>query len=221
MSDPGVFTIYTDGAARGNPGPAAYAYIIERPGEDDIEFNQRLGDTTNNVAEYTALIYALKKAKALGARRLVIYSDSELMVKQMKGEYRVKNAGLMPLYEDAKRLVRDFDKVEFRHIRREENSRADWLCNQALDGFESPPDDLSQVVMPRGYDKAPRAAAPPLKEDVHKRAVGYLAEQAERWSRGDAADPDPAVVWQHLLDMIKEAGLVRSTASPRARRSAK
>src|SRR5262245_22725023 len=122
MSDLGVFTIYTDGAARGNPGPAAYAYIIERPGEDDVEFNQRRADTTNNVAEYTALIYALKKAKALGGRRLVVNSDSELMIKQMKGEYRVKNAGLMPLYEEAKHLVRDVDHVTFRHIRREENS---------------------------------------------------------------------------------------------------
>src|SRR5262249_7752027 len=115
-----------------------------------------------------------------------------------------------------------FDKVEFRHIRREENSRADWLCNQALDGFESPPDDLSQVVMPRGYNKSPRTAAPPSsKEDINKRAIAYLAEQAERWSRGDAADPDPRIVWEHLFDMIREAGLVRSPPSPRARRSPK
>src|SRR5947199_958643 len=112
MSDAGVFTIYTDGAARGNPGPAAYAYIIERPGQDDVEFCQRLGNATNNVAEYTALIEALKKAKTLGGRRLIVHSDSELMVKQMNGEYKVKNAGLQPLFEEARRLRGDFDRVD-------------------------------------------------------------------------------------------------------------
>ena len=200
MSDGGVFTIYTDGAARGNPGPAAYAYIVERPGYDDIEFCQRLGNATNNVAEYTALIEALKKAKTLGGRRLVVHSDSELMVKQMNGEYKVKNAGLQPLFEEARRLRREFDQVVLRHVRREENSRADRLCNEALDGFESPPDDLSQVLRAAGMEKLP----PARKDDDTDRALAYLTEQAKRWARGNAADPDPAQVLKELLALSRK-----------------
>src|SRR5262245_15118520 len=90
MSEPAPWTIYTDGASRANPGPAAFAYIIERPGESAIEEKGCLGDTTNNIAEYTALIRALEHAQRLGGRRLVINSDSELMVKQMLGAYKVK-----------------------------------------------------------------------------------------------------------------------------------
>ena len=85
MSEPAPWTIYTDGASRGNPGPSAFAYIIERPGDDTIEANGCLGDTTNNIAEYTALVRALQRAQQLGGRRLVVLSDSELMVKQMNG----------------------------------------------------------------------------------------------------------------------------------------
>jgi len=134
MKDSGVLTIYTDGAARANPGPAAFAYVIQRDGQDDVEEKGRMGIATNNVAEYTALIKALEHAKELGGRRLAIHSDSELMVNQMKGAYKVKNAGLRPLYEDARRLWEEFDHVTIRHVRREENSRADALCNEALDG---------------------------------------------------------------------------------------
>jgi ribonuclease HI len=209
MSDPGVFTIYTDGAARGNPGPAAYAYIIERPGRDDVEFCQRLGKATNNVAEYTALIEALKKARALGGRRLAVHSDSELMVKQMNGEYKVKNAGLQPLFEEARRLRRDFQHVDIRHVRREENSRADRLCNEALDGFESPPDDLAQVLRAAGMQKPP----PTAKDDDTERAVTYLTEQAQCWARGNAADPDPAEVWKELVALSK-----KSRAKPAGKR---
>src|SRR5437868_1765974 len=96
-----VLTIYTDGAARGNPGPAAFAYVMRRPGAPDIEEKGCLGDSTNNVAEYTALVRALEHAQRLGARRLIVNSDSELMVKQMAGEYKVKHEGLRPLYEQA------------------------------------------------------------------------------------------------------------------------
>src|SRR5437879_5486511 len=99
MSDTDVMTIHVDGAARGNPGPAAYAYIIERPGEPDVEAKERLGKATNNVAEYTALVQALEHANTLGGKRLVIFSDSDLLVQQMKGTYRVKNEGLRPLHE--------------------------------------------------------------------------------------------------------------------------
>src|SRR5262245_3527425 len=102
MSETDVFTIHTDGAARGNPGPAAFAYPIERPGAPAIEVKGRLGETTNNVAEYTAVLRALEHARRLGARRVAVLSDSELMVNQMTGKYKVKHEGLRPLYEEAR-----------------------------------------------------------------------------------------------------------------------
>src|SRR5262249_51058327 len=105
-------TIHTDGAARGNPGPAAFAYVIQRDGQQTIKEAGLLGETTNNVAEYTALIRALEHAKKLEGKRLQIRSDSELLVKQMNGHYRVKNAQLFDLYQEAKELVRQFERVE-------------------------------------------------------------------------------------------------------------
>ena len=132
MHDPDLFTIHTDGGARGNPGPAAYAFVISRPGQTDVEQSGTLGNSTNNVAEYTALVKALERARELGARRILVQSDSELMVKQMTGEYRVKNEGLRPLYEEAKQLARAFDAVTFRHVRREHNSEANGLVNSAV-----------------------------------------------------------------------------------------
>jgi ribonuclease HI len=126
-------TIHTDGAARGNPGPAAFAYVITRDGQPDIEENGCMGSATNNVAEYTALVRALRHAVQLGAERVSLFSDSELMVKQMNGEYRVKNEDLKPLFQEAKRLAAEIGDVTFRHVRREQNSRADQLCNESLD----------------------------------------------------------------------------------------
>src|SRR5271155_4575935 len=119
MSDTLELTIYTDGGSRGNPGPAAYAYVIQRPGDSDIEERCFLGRTTNNIAEYTGLVKALEHARHLGATRVTVYSDSELMVKQMSGEYRVKNPGLQSLYEQAVHLRKDFAYVAIRHVRRE------------------------------------------------------------------------------------------------------
>src|SRR5438270_1360349 len=138
MSEPGVFTIHTDGAARGNPGPAAFAYVIEQQGSPDLEVKGCLGDTTNNIAEYTAVVRALDHARQLGARRVVLLSDSELMVNQMTGKYKVKNEGLRPLYQKARDLCDAFQSVTFRHVRREDNGRADRLCNEALDGSAGP-----------------------------------------------------------------------------------
>jgi ribonuclease HI len=126
-------TIHTDGAARGNPGPAACAYVIKRPGKKAVEHAETIGTATNNVAEYTALVMALEKAEKLGLRRLAILSDSELMVKQFNGEYAVKNVDLKELYEEALALARRFDAVTLQHVRRADNKRADRLCNEALD----------------------------------------------------------------------------------------
>src|SRR5262245_10532620 len=133
MSATPEYVIHTDGGARGNPGPAAFAYVIECPGRSAIEEKGFLGETTNNVAEYEGLVRALEHARKLGARKLLVLSDSELVVRQMNGDYKVRHAGLLPLYEQADELRRSFDHVTFRHIRRENNKRADQLCNDALD----------------------------------------------------------------------------------------
>src|SRR5262249_4840945 len=104
-----LLTIHTDGASRGNPGPAAYAYTIEGDGIESVEIGACLGKMTNNQAEYTALVRALEHALALGAdHRVLLHSDSELLVKQMKGEYRVKNADLLDLYHEARNLAKQF-----------------------------------------------------------------------------------------------------------------
>jgi ribonuclease HI len=136
MNEATVLTIYTDGASRGNPGAAAFAYVINRDGQPVLEEADCLGQMTNNQAEYTALIRALERALELGPHhRVIVYSDSELMVKQMNGEYRVRNEELRGLYEQACALRRRFEgPVTIRHIRREQNKRADQLCNNALDG---------------------------------------------------------------------------------------
>src|SRR5262245_14474083 len=131
MSD--TFLIHTDGGARGNPGPAAFAYTIERPGHPDVEARGYLGVTTHTIAESPAHVKALEHARSLGARRLHVNSDSELLVQQMNGKYKVKNPGLLPLYKEAKRLADEFDEVQIRHIYREQNRRADRLCNEAMD----------------------------------------------------------------------------------------
>jgi ribonuclease HI len=136
MDEATVLTIYTDGASRGNPGAAAFAYVINRNGQPVIEKADCLGQMTNNQAEYIALIRALEHALELGPQhRVLVHSDSELMVKQMNGEYRVKNEELRGLYEQACILRQRFEGlVTIRHVRREQNKRADELCNKALDG---------------------------------------------------------------------------------------
>jgi ribonuclease HI len=126
--------LYTDGGARGNPGPAAYAYVLEAEDGDVLAAEGvPIGTATNNVAEYSGLVGGLRRALELGVKHVELVSDSELMVKQMRGEYRVKNEGLRPLYEEAQRLAREIGDVEYRHVRRAENELADRLVNEALD----------------------------------------------------------------------------------------
>src|SRR6266545_3795339 len=127
-------TAHIDGASRGNPGPAAYAVILRRPGRPAVEEAEAIGTATNNVAEYTALVRALELAAEHGVKSLAVFSDSELLVKQMNGEYRVKNADLQDLHREAQALRKQFDRVTLTHLRREQNADADRLCNLALDG---------------------------------------------------------------------------------------
>jgi ribonuclease HI len=126
--------LWTDGGARGNPGPAAFAYVLET--EDGTVLDARgeaIGVATNNVAEYSALVAGLSRALEAGIRELEVRSDSELMVKQMRGEYRVKNKDLQSLFLDASRAAREIGCVTYTHVRREHNELADRLVNEALD----------------------------------------------------------------------------------------
>ena len=122
-------TLWTDGGARGNPGPAAFAYVLEA---EDAR-GEAIGVATNNVAEYSALVAGLRHAADAGVRELEVRSDSELMVKQMRGEYRVKNRDLQELFLDASRAAREVGSVTYTHVRREHNALADRLVNEALD----------------------------------------------------------------------------------------
>jgi ribonuclease HI len=138
-SSPAGIVAYIDGGARGNPGPAGFGVRIERPdGELIEEFSQSIGVATNNVAEYSGLIAALGWAVAHGHRELLVRSDSLLLVQQMLGNYKVKNAGLRPLHAKAQLLVHQLGDVRFEHVGRAHNAHADRLANAAMDGATKP-----------------------------------------------------------------------------------
>jgi len=127
--------VYTDGGARGNPGPAALGVVI-----GNHEYGERIGNTTNNVAEYKAVIFALKKVKQLVGNKkaeeaeVEVRMDSELIVRQLNGIYKIKEPDLQPLFIEVWNLRLDFKKVDFKHVPREKNKQADKLVNEALDG---------------------------------------------------------------------------------------
>jgi ribonuclease HI len=129
-----IFVAYVDGASRGNPGPASYAVILRGPdGATCFEAGKYIGRATNNVAEYYGLITALDYAVSQGISRLLVRSDSELLVRQMQGLYKVKSADLQPLHERARKLARSFAYFGIEHVPREQNREADELANVALD----------------------------------------------------------------------------------------
>ena len=127
------FLIYIDGAARGNPGPAGIGVVILDENREKVkDYYKYLGTATNNIAEYNALIYALQEAHMLGAKDVVLHMDSELVAKQIRGEFRVKNNNIKPLFEQAIHLINGLDKIEIRHIDRSLNKEADKLANKAI-----------------------------------------------------------------------------------------
>ena len=129
--------LFTDGGSRGNPGPAAYGYALENDdGTVLAAEGETIGVATNNVAEYRGLVAGLARAVELGVDAVEVRSDSELLVKQMRGEYRIKNAALQELAREASRLARQVGSVEYRHVRREHNELADRLVNEALDRLD-------------------------------------------------------------------------------------
>jgi ribonuclease HI len=186
MAEPALLTIHTDGASRGNPGAAAFAYVISRAGQPTIEGSGCLGQMTNNQAEYTALVRALEHALRVGAEhRVLVKSDSELMVRQMRGEYKVKNEDLRDLYAEARRLVSRFKGgVTLQHVRREQNKRADQLCNEALDGKRRSATD--------------EAEEEPISLSLHDEAVACLEL---------AGVEDGTAVWRRLVELLKRHGV--------------
>lgn len=137
MSGPGgpeTLHLHIDGASRGNPGEAGFGVHVTTPdGATVAELYGYLGRATNNVAEYQALVHALRHALERGARRVQVFSDSELVVRQINGAYRVKHADMVPLHREASDLMRRFDEAVVSHVRRERNREADRLANRALD----------------------------------------------------------------------------------------
>jgi ribonuclease HI len=212
MSD--TATMHIDGASRGNPGPAAYAVVLARPGEPVVEEADTIGTATNNAAEYTALVEGLELAAELGVKKLAVFSDSELMVKQMRGEYRVKNEDLRPLYEEARRLAAGFAQFTITHVRREQNKRADEIGNEALDGRprrrgQPPPEPIAprtRSASPAG-PKAP--AAPVTDSAVRDDALAILLSAAQAWAaKGLSAVPVEAV-WDQLWSVLEEGGVLK------------
>lgn len=129
-----VLTLHFDGGSRGNPGPAGCGVVVSAAdGTELVKAGRFLGTMTNNQAEYQGLVTVLRRARDLGARQVLVIGDSELVIKQMKGQYKVRNAKLKPLWEEARALAEGFERVQFDHALREGNKTADNMANRAMD----------------------------------------------------------------------------------------
>jgi ribonuclease HI len=151
-----AFQANIDGGSRGNPGPASYGVVVRNErGEIVAKFKKYIGRMTNNVAEYYGLIAALDYAQSHGVRALRVESDSELLVRQMRGHYKVKSPDLRPLFERAKKMSQTFDSFRIDHVYREQNAEADALANEALDETSGKPKP-SAKAKPEGRPKLPQ-----------------------------------------------------------------
>ncbi len=218
--------LYIDGAARGNPGPAAYAVILQRPGQPPLTQAAPIGTATNNVAEYTALLEGLRLAAAQKVPRLEVISDSELLVKQMQGQYRVRHPELQRLYQAVHELLPHFEQVTFTHVRRDQNAEADRLANAALDGrpsaamseprcanaaaaSSSPASAQTQPRPPAGdFVPSDGPAHPPLPPAAYHDILAILHAAAQTW----AAQGLPALpveqVWEQIQSVLEEHRLL-------------
>jgi len=169
-----------DGGSRGNPGPAAYGVVIRNPkGEIVAELRKHIGRSSNNVAEYYGLIAALDYAQSHNIRTVRVEADSELMVKQMRGQYKVKSADLAPLYERARKTAQSFDSFRIDHVYREQNRDADRLVNEALDEAEGKSPDkkpASTAKQAAPASTAANPAGPRLIPARYRSGVLYLLE---------------------------------------------
>jgi ribonuclease HI len=190
------FTAHCDGGSRGNPGPSGYGAIVEDPsGRVAASLSQFLGIQTNNYAEYSGLIAVLNWANENGAKYLRVVSDSELMVKQMKGQYKVASPVLRPLYEQARRLAARLDKFEMRHTLRGGNKEADRLANEAMDkGMGRTPEKQSTEALARRVSNAPLkpaskpAPAAPASKPARQVLEGYVKGGVVHLLEGELPD---------------------------------
>ncbi len=215
----GKVTVYTDGASRGNPGPAAASFVILHDDVPIVEYAEPIGNRTNNFAEYTAMIRALECCSKMGINKLRLHSDSELMVKQMRGEYKVKHADIIPLHDRASNLVAAIGRVEFAYVPRKENAEADRLGNEALDGKPRPLPSLDGFKLSDGDDQ------PADKDEVpvpNAAQIAVLQRAYDSWSEGDNG-LKPADVWEELQKTLiaesrLKSGSARKPAATRLKR---
>jgi probable phosphoglycerate mutase len=187
-----MLTAHCDGGSRGNPGPSGYGAVIEdAQGRVVARLSEFLGRQTNNYAEYSGLLAVLAWAIEHGHKRLTVVSDSELMVKQMKGQYKVASPGLRPLWEEARKLAGRLDRFEMRHTLRGGNKEADQLANEAMD---------------RGMGKAPAAASPAASASPAARPAIPIASQGGGSPR--AAAPAAAKPGRQVLEGYVKGGVV-------------
>ena len=191
---PAAFRINIDGGSRGNPGPAAYGVLIrDANGGVVAKLKKYIGRFTNNVAEYYGLIAAMDYAQSHGVRAIRIESDSELLVKQMGGLYKVKSADLQPLYERAQKMSKGFDSFRIDHVYREQNREADALANEALDETEGKP--ANPAAAPKPNAPAPERTGPRRIPARFRGGVLYLLE--------DVGLPDGTVVEVSIFPLQK------------------
>jgi ribonuclease HI len=194
-SGQGWFTAHCDGGSRGNPGPSGYGAVIEDPqGRTVARLGQFLGIQTNNYAEYSGLLAVLQWALENDAKQMRVVSDSELMVKQMKGQYKVASPVLRPLYEEARRLSRQLERFEMRHTLRGGNKEADRLANEAMDkGMGRTPalqssEALARRVSDAPLRAAPKPAAPPAAKPARLVLEGYVKDGVVHLLEGELPD---------------------------------
>jgi ribonuclease HI len=197
--------IHVDGGSRGNPGPAGYGFVILRDGRPPVRGNGRLACATNNVAEYTGLIQALAKARELGLTEVLVRSDSELLVKQMTGQYRVKNEQLRELFLKAKELAEALGAVRYVHVYREQNAEADRLANLAMDGTLIG-EDASAAA-------GEATAARPSTRAARRKADAADSAWAELRTRFTRLVGDPAVA-EALLAEVQRLHFVPESHGP-------
>ena len=192
----GWFTAHCDGGSRGNPGPAGFGAVVEDPqGRVAARLSEYLGRQTNNYAEYSGLVAVLKWAAEHGVKRLRVVSDSELMVKQMNGQYKVANPGLRPLWEEARRLARGLDGFQMTHTLRAGNAEADRLANEAMDrgtGKNREPGIEGTAIRPSGAgvqaDKGPQFANPQTPKTPRQVLEGYVKDGVVHLLEGELPD---------------------------------
>ncbi|MEZ6139347.1 MAG: ribonuclease HI family protein [Zavarzinella sp.] len=203
-------TVYVDGASRGNPGPAAYAYVIQEAGEPPIEKSEYLGDQTNNIAEYSALRQMLHDAVAMGFTDLHVYSDSELMVKQVRGEFKVKNPQIFEIWQEVRKTINKLDHFQIDHVLRGNNKRADELCNIELDRVLKKPGSSAAKPKPATKTSSSKQVSPEKEAYAREECLICIEQAMHNWNRGEAV-PTPEQLWDQLWSILDDANILKKS----------